>query len=228
MCDVATIPSKPPLSDDDDGGLEAKDIFTRFFVHDFPFDGGSDGRILLLDKERKGIGIGISGGQRAREAAALARVHVVGGPWDRNVKNHGVDLRLSLGYARHGTGGVVLRTGKRGNQSVDLAAESFLDQPDVRPGTDAEPAHHPRIWACNSCTRRRCWDVFGQEEEHVRALGARTQEAGQPLPSGLCVQLLACQVPGAEFMPETVQPRAADGLPQGSIWSVHRARSDQS
>lgn len=82
---------------DDDGSLEAEDVLVGVLVYYFPFDGGSDRRIMLLHVQRERVGVALADGERACESASFAGVDVVGSPRDWNVKNDGVDLGLGRG-----------------------------------------------------------------------------------------------------------------------------------
>lgn len=82
---------------DDDGRLEAEDVLARFAIDDFPFDSGPDGRVNLLHVQPERVGVAFANVERASQTASFARVHVVGGPWNRNVKDDGVNPRFSRG-----------------------------------------------------------------------------------------------------------------------------------
>jgi len=91
---------QPNSSDNDDRRLEAKDVLVLSFVDDFPLDVRPDRRIRLAHVQRQRIRVRAPGGQRARQPASFARVHVIRRPRDRNVSDDGVDFRLSGRHRR--------------------------------------------------------------------------------------------------------------------------------
>ena len=81
-------------SNDNDGSFEAKKILIGILVDHLPLDGGPNRRVGLLDVQRESVGVGGVRCQGTIETASVARVHVVGRPGDRHVKDDRVNLGL--------------------------------------------------------------------------------------------------------------------------------------
>jgi len=90
-----------PALNDNDGSHKAEKILVRVLVDHLPLDGGSDRRVGLLHVQRERVGVSRVSRQRTREAAPMARVHIAGGPRDRNVEDDRVNLGLgALNWCR--------------------------------------------------------------------------------------------------------------------------------